>query len=250
MDMAELKDLLKDLGLIIDENPIKLPYPARDNHNVWFYRDRYTGVIYAETVDKIFDESLKPGTITDDDKRRVELFKSLIKDKEVLDYGCGHGGFYECGKDMASITNYDIGYGSEILNKRYDVVTMFHVLEHLENPLDILNQLWHCLKTGGKIIIEVPSAFDILLSIDAFIKHTLWSQHLILHTHASLRKFLERIHFVNIEVSNYQRYDFINHVKWATGKKIKAADNKFMQLYFKSLCMSGFSDTLIAVGEK
>lgn len=39
-----------------------------------------------------------------------------------------------------------------------DVVTAFHVLEHLENPVGVLNTLAGWLKPGGWMMIEVPNA--------------------------------------------------------------------------------------------
>ena len=43
---------------------------------------------------------------------------------------------------------------------------MFHVLEHLPNQIDILKKLKNNLRKNGKIIIEVPSANDLLISLE------------------------------------------------------------------------------------
>lgn len=40
---------------------------------------------------------------------------------------------------------------------KFDLITMFHVLEHLENPLEDLARLGAHLKTGGRFVIEVPN---------------------------------------------------------------------------------------------
>jgi len=39
----------------------------------------------------------------------------------------------------------------------FDVVTIFHVLEHLENPVRVLGKLSRLLRPGGKLIVEVPN---------------------------------------------------------------------------------------------
>lgn len=45
----------------------------------------------------------------------------------------------------------------EIEDNFFDVIFMSHVIEHLENGLDILKELIKKLKKGGKIYIEFPS---------------------------------------------------------------------------------------------
>ena len=43
-------------------------------------------------------------------------------------------------------------------NEHYDLIVMGFILEHVENPLIILNKYKKYLKTNGKIIITVPNA--------------------------------------------------------------------------------------------
>tara|TARA_Y100000310_G_C20281461_1_gene622809 strand:- start:119 stop:649 length:531 start_codon:yes stop_codon:yes gene_type:complete len=38
----------------------------------------------------------------------------------------------------------------------FDLIEIHHVLEHLENPLKIIEELWRISKPGGKIIVSVP----------------------------------------------------------------------------------------------
>ena len=42
-------------------------------------------------------------------------------------------------------------------DERFDLITMFHVLEHLENPVCDLSSLAGFLKPDGKLVIEVPN---------------------------------------------------------------------------------------------
>lgn len=48
---------------------------------------------------------------------------------------------------------------------KYDIITAFHVVEHLQDSIAILKELSSCLKENGKMIIEVPNADDALLTI-------------------------------------------------------------------------------------
>ena len=94
---------------------------------------------------------------------------------------------------------------------------MFHVFEHLPDPIDILSQLKTKMRSSGRVIIEVPHANDFLLNVAenlAFKEFTLWSQHLILHTRFSLKIILEYCGFKNIVIEGVQRYPLSNHLQW------------------------------------
>src|SRR5208337_4886157 len=47
--------------------------------------------------------------------------------------------------------------------KYFDLVTLWHVLEHMPEPLAALQQVYRLLKPGGRIVIEVPN----LASVEA-----------------------------------------------------------------------------------
>lgn len=42
-------------------------------------------------------------------------------------------------------------------NKNIHTITMFHVIEHLDNPLESLKIIFDNLKTGGNLILETPN---------------------------------------------------------------------------------------------
>ena len=141
-----------------------------------------------------------------------------------------------------------------------DVIVSFHVIEHLPNPIDTLNDLMRKVASGGQILIEVPHANDFLLSsvaCEEFKQFTLWSQHLVLHTRDSLRKTLEYVGLEDIQIEGVQRYPLSNHLNWlANGKAgghkspLSVLDSDVLfDAYQHSLARIDATDTLVAIAK-
>ena len=214
-----------------------------------------------------------------DDKRRFDQFSELIRDKDYLDFGTGLGGVLDLFQPIAKKV-YGIELQAEILqylrdqlnynmfgsideipsDLRLDVVSLFHVFEHLSKPLEYLKKIKTSLKDSGKIIIEVPHANDVLISLfelEEFKKFIFWSEHLILHTRSSLEVYLKAAGFRNIVISGFQRYPLSNHLYWLSKKK--PGGHVEMGYFQSSNLNSAYSDmlnsidktdTLIAIAEK
>lgn len=171
-----------------------------------------------------------------DDNRRFSKYKELIKDKRILDFGCGNGGFLKLVQkenhvrqavgidlDMQSIyqlRNEEIEcYSdiSEVSGVTFDVVFMFHVIEHLSDPELVLNKLFKQIADDGVMIIETPNADDALLTIyhcDKFADFTYWSPHIYLYNEKTLSKMLTDAGFEIVEKHQEQRYPLANHLRW------------------------------------
>jgi 2-polyprenyl-3-methyl-5-hydroxy-6-metoxy-1,4-benzoquinol methylase len=170
----------------------------------------------------------------EDDTRRLVQFRELARNATWLDIGAGLGGFLEQARlvctevigvepqeglrqsaTAASLTV--LASTDNASSHHFDVVSLFHVFEHLSDPLAVLAEAKRCLKPNGTLIVEVPHARDFLLSflnLEAFKEHTFWSEHLILHTRESLRTFLTAAGFKVSAVSGFQRYPLANHLHW------------------------------------
>jgi SAM-dependent methyltransferase len=129
--------------------------------------------------------------------------------RRVLDFGCGFGEFLEMcrlfgfeahGVDRSSARRS--GAGVEIhsdLDKvpgSFDAITMFEVLEHLDDPLAALKSLRSRLNQGGLMIVEVPDTSGVngIRSRDEYYKiHPL--DHINAFTPASLVNMMERAGF-------------------------------------------------------
>lgn len=280
---------------VCDETAIEEYFPTvRDREDISVLRCRKSGVIFTSTSEHMdishysekhefphyWKEDNRERALVDsfaDDSRRKEQFLSLISNKAWLDVGAGAGGVLDLLRPFAasvvavepqkraldSLRNQ--GYEaysdiSEVTSNELDVITLFHVFEHLTDPLDLLKTAYDKLRVGGKIIIEVPHAADFLfayLDLEEFKKFTFWSEHLVLHNRCSLTAFLDRANFRNTVISGFQRYNLANHLHWLKEKKpgghlnwSMLSNEELDGAYSNMLQRIGMTDTLIAIAEK
>lgn len=111
--------------------------------------------------------------------RRIKPHLINNPDIRVLDIGCGWG--FRFLKSIEPYIREGVGIDfkvPEIKTRKiethavmldsdlpfpdgsFDVVTMLAVLEHLDNPLKILNEISRILKPRGKVFITVPSRYS------------------------------------------------------------------------------------------
>lgn len=107
--------------------------------------------------------------------------KKYLSGTSALELGCADGGMTRLLlKDFETITVIDgsemainrlkenlndsnlktiVGFFEDInLNEKYDTIIMGHILEHVEDPVYILNKFKNYLNDKGKLIITVPNA--------------------------------------------------------------------------------------------
>jgi len=184
-----------------------------------------------------------------DDERRFQFLKSLLPNRSVLDFGCGTGSFLSKAKTLTNkvhgiepekrlaeyfqqmdLTVYDNISNVPSQNK-YDIITLFHVLEHFSDPRVTLIELSKLLKEEGQIIIEVPNSDDALLTLyqsEAFSCFTYWSCHLFLFNTRTLKILADQAGLNINYIKQVQRYTLANHMFWLS----KSKPNGHRQWYF------------------
>lgn len=247
--IGNMKDLLSSLGLINPTSLEILNTRTRDLEDLKVWRCPRSRIIFLNNIvrdDKYYQEintdqgqvligqTYEKPPVNGDSLRRIKDFEEYLRDRSVLDFGCEFGKFLQlarpisksvCGLDIrADVIEYLVERGYRAVNSienlednEFDVITVFHVLEHLTDPIGTLQSLRKKLKPNGHVIVEVPHARDFLietLNLRSFIDFTLWSEHLMLHTRESLQCFLSEAGFTNIFIKGYQRYNLANHLYW------------------------------------
>lgn len=240
---------------------------------------------FSGISDTYYEESKMHQTITsieecrkitrDDDNRRYQLLEKLVENKNVLDFGCGNGGFLRLIENISkNITGIDLEermikelqkenvecyqYIEQMDNRggrKFDIITLFHVLEHLSEPILLINELKSLLAKDGMIVIEVPNANDALLSLyenKKFAEFTYWSCHLYLYNANTLSILAKKCGMKVEFIKHVQRYPLVNHLYWLA-KGLPGGHTNWIHVnnkeldceYEKMLAGLGMTDTVV-----
>ena len=224
---------------------------VRDSKELKIIECPSCGLVYLSDTKHIDEEFYKKSSMhkeidfrkwqrdtTADDSRRYSFLRSMITNKDVLDFGSGNGGFCLKAKEIVSEINAvelekaveffykqnNIPLYNDLtkVQKKFDVITAFHVLEHLQDPEQILQNMKELLKERGKIIIEVPNSEDALLTLyesEAFSKFTYWSCHLYLYNQHTITLLAKQAGLRVEFIKHIQRYPLSNHLYWLSKNK-------------------------------
>ena len=209
-----------------------------------------------------------------DDNRRFRFLKNRLINKRVIDFGCGAGGFIEKAKTVANkvagielesalqpsfesrglnvYSNHHVAYKT---NKKWDLLTAFHVVEHLQDPRQIIADLSSLMADAGEMVIEVPSSDDALLTLyecEPFMNFTYWSQHIFLFNRQTLSELARQAGLEVSWIRQIQRYPLSNHLHWlAKGEpggheKWNFLGHNTLDVCYENLLASlGLTDTII-----
>ncbi len=168
--MKDFSEQMKIYCQLCNSDDIELIHKkTRDNPNVNVLRCKNCGLVFLDSApaDNYYEDSMmncgeknidKYRSLTkNDDLRRVNMLKDIVCNRSVLDFGCGNGGFLRnLGDNVRKGAGVELeNYCRETLisegisckkyldeySEKFDAITMFHVIEHLSDPISILHNL-------------------------------------------------------------------------------------------------------------
>jgi len=208
---------------------------------------------------------------SENDSRRFELLKGFITDKKVLDFGGGAGGFVRMIKPYSSHVaiselhsssvqklrseGYHVYHDLEEIEEKFDVITLFHVLEHVKDPLGLIDALLSKLNEDGILVLEVPTSSDALLTMydcEAYQNFIYWSPHLYLFNSTTIDLLVKKTSGSLVFQKGIQRYNLSNHLYWLSKSK-PGGHNKWFFMnepnlqenYEQLMCQLNVNDTIM-----
>lgn len=171
-----------------DRYRFPLSYVSCQNCGYLFANPYYTEECLAEFYQKhynlIYGRAVPSKQIRNEYINAIDIILPFIKkhiplEGAVLDYGCGYGGTLLAFSDKWDRVGFDydpelnergakLGLDLRNINEfenhknKYDVIVLNQVLEHVTNPIELLNRLQSKLQVNGVIYIGVPGIGAIL----------------------------------------------------------------------------------------
>jgi 2-polyprenyl-3-methyl-5-hydroxy-6-metoxy-1,4-benzoquinol methylase len=161
-----------------------------------------------------YSKNYRPTVFAEYEMSLNDLFIDKKKTKTILDFGCADGVFLEfCKKHFNSTTKL---YGTDLsekmlaqakkngwnvfpleqtstINMKFDLITLWDVIEHLEDPITVISMLKKLLTPTGRIVLETPR-FGVLGELyEENWPHLLPVQHLSIASTEGMEKFARRV---------------------------------------------------------
>lgn len=145
-------------------------YPLKDLEKIYSSGYRNSG-FRGETIEEAFNRIM--AIPNNENNRRVEWLTGHIgAPKNLLDIGAGIGVFPALMREKGAnpscveanseslrfINSMGIPCTIDIPEKSFEMVSMVHLLEHLEQPQQILNNIKKNISSEGWLFVEVPNA--------------------------------------------------------------------------------------------
>lgn len=169
---------------------LSITFPQPEEENLQKYYDFKEYISHNQRSTSLLDRiyyRVRKYTI----RRKIKLIQSLnnLKKQTILDVGCGTGSFLEsCQQinwDCSGIESSDTARAevekipniklykkiNEVKGVNFSIITLWHVLEHLTEPMQRINDLSKLLDKEGHLIIALPN----LNSYDARKYKSFWA---------------------------------------------------------------------------
>ena len=223
----------KQCGFVYLQNPL----PFEDDLNTY---DQYFKQSLITPYEKN-TSNLAMKILWQLNEQRLRWINKIKPDGSLLDIGSGRGYFLY----HAFLTGYEVVEGIEISplaakycqkyyhihtaiqniengfssDSKYDIITMWHVLEHFHNPLKVLINLKEQLTDNGILFIEVPNVNNLKFLLSP--KGKKWEggnhprHHRFFFSHRTISLLLSKAGFTNVK-NITAVYNLSHHKKMKT----------------------------------
>jgi len=167
---------------------------------------------------------------------------TVFRNKVVADIGCGGGGFLDFLSGVASdivAIEPSQEYRNSLSQRQYhtydfaenakkdwlskvDVVTSFDVIEHVDDPIAFMKDVYDLLKDGGIGVIGTPTDCPVMRALlgKDYEQGLLYSfQHIWILSDDGFLRCCRKAGFDNVQIQAVQRYGISNMISWVKEKK-------------------------------
>jgi len=196
------------IGSELDEKELSRYYPKKEYYSL---NENYIETLKLKIYETYYNKKFSSKKILFLPLKFMVRKIFLKKGGKFLDIGCGDGKFLKLIKSfgmdcygvepnnvenirekMLNILNRNLKY-VRFKKNFFDVISLNHVLEHLDNPTEIFKEIHRILKPNGKVIIATPN----INSFSAKFFGNKWFQldtprHLFLYSEDTLKKYAKK----------------------------------------------------------
>jgi len=168
--------------------------------------------------------------------RKVNIIKRYTPlPCSLLDVGCGNGGFLKYldrhlfdahglepvkeAVEAANQAGLQVAQGNilkdSLAPEHYDVVTLWHVFEHIKDPVAALNRIHAILRPGGIVVMSMPNTRSLAFRLggDQWF-HLDSPRHLWLYNETNINTILSSTSF-QVEHRSYIPFEFPLDLLWS-----------------------------------
>lgn len=220
------------------------PISTIEEDKVYYDKNPHDKLITPNySIDDIFDKFYFQN------EYRINYMESDIQikaDWEILDLACGYGfliqmmserGYKVSGIEISENKlkicrerlkeNFNRIFNVNLLEQdvpkqlqgRFDIVTMFHVIEHISKPIEFVNKALKLLKPEGLLLMELPNVSNNMMEAsEAFNDFFYIRDHVAYYTPELIAELVEKAGAKVIKQKGVQLYGLENHMNWIINK--------------------------------
>ena len=194
MEYLKCKDHLVSgeiFSLVLDDTKkllVTSPQPGADDLGKYYESEAYISHTDSKKgIVSFLYQTVKKYSL----KKKVGLVRSMQKDgKRILDIGAGTGDFlFQAKSKKWDVEGVEVNPAArklakekgvelkdalnQVTDRKFDVITLWHVLEHIPNLEETIQQIENLLAPGGTVLIAVPN----YKSFDAKYYNSFWAAY-------------------------------------------------------------------------